>query len=214
MQRNVTIGLTIAVSASIFAGAAGFAPGQTGQQGGQPTNLDNHPPAGHPAIPKPADQWPKAKPEDVASVESIVAAYYASTSGKPKQARDWERFKSLFVPDARLIPARPTADGGAGAIYLPVSDYIDANRKYFESSGFIDRESAHRVEVFGNVAQVWSTYESRRQETDVEPYSRGIASIQLLKDGGRWWIVNVFWDFERPDNMIPAKYQHTPAVKE
>jgi hypothetical protein len=171
---------------------------------------DHHPAVGLPTLTRPSANWPKAKAEDVASIESIVAAYYAAPSGKAKQPRDWDRFQSLFLPDGRLIPARATGDGGATAVVLTITDYIEQNRKYFDGSGFVDRESARRVETFGNIAHVWSTYETRRQETDPEPYSRGIASIQLLKDSGRWWIVNVFWDFQREDNMIPEKYQRTP----
>ena len=36
---------------------------------------------------------------------------------------------------------------------------------------------------------------------------RGINSIQLVRDGKRWWIASVVWDTERPDNPIPADYQ-------
>jgi hypothetical protein len=35
---------------------------------------------------------------------------------------------------------------------------------------------------------------------------RGINSIQLWNDGKRWWIVNIFWQSETPDNPIPEKY--------
>ncbi len=53
---------------------------------------------------------------------------------------------------------------------------------------------------------VFSTYESRRAKADEKPFARGINSIQLMQHGGRWWIVTVMWDSERPDNPIPAKY--------
>ncbi len=178
---------------------------------GQPQVLDEHPPAGHPVVLKPGDDWPKAKGEDVSSPEAIVAAYYASTSGDANKARDWERFRSLFHPQARLIPARPTGDGGSGAFFLGVDDYIQQNQKYFEKIGFRDSEVARRVESFGNITQVWSTYESRKSSNPTVPYARGIASIQLLKDVDRWWIVNIFWDYERENNAIPQKYLTTPA---
>ena len=65
----------------------------------------------------------------------------------------------------------------------------------------------HRVtQRFGNVAHVFSTYESRRTASDPTPFSRGINSIQLMHDGARWWVVTIFWDSERPSNAIPAKY--------
>jgi hypothetical protein len=195
--------LTVCSIALLALGSVAFS------MGAQPPD---HPAVGHPVVPRPSADWPKAKAEDVASIEAIVAAYYASTSGKAGEKRDWERFQSLFLPNARLVAARPMSEGGAAAIFLPVTQYVEQNRKYFEASGFIDRETAHRVEAFGNIAQVWSTYESRRGTADAEPYSRGIASIQLLKDGNRWWIANVFWDFQRDENPIPEKYKTTPSA--
>lgn len=171
-------------------------------------------PAGHPQIPIPqvGDNWPKAKPEDVASVDAIIKAFYEVPAGEPGQTRDWDRYLSLFVPDARLIAARQGADGSAGAIFLPAPDYVAANKVYFEKGGFHDREIARRVESFGNIVQVWSTYESRHRAGDAEPYIRGINSIQILKDANRYWIVNVFWDYEKPDVTIPAQYLPSPAA--
>ncbi len=189
------------------------APAQEPPPRGDP--IEDHPAVGHPAGPAPVVDWPKAKAADVGSIDAIIAAYYEATSGAPGEARDWDRFRSLFLPEARMIPARPggggVGQGGAGVFVLPISDYIEQNRKYFERGGFFDREASRRVEAFGNIAQVWSVYESRRTREAPEPYSRGINSIQLLKDGERWWIVTVFWDFERPPNtMIPQEYL-TPA---
>lgn len=197
------------------AASGGAEPGQAARDGAAaPTNpgLVDHPPAGHPSVFKPGGDWPKAKDEDVNSLDAIIAAYYASTSGKTGEARDWLRFRSLFHPQARLIPARATGDGGAGAFFLSPDDYARDNDKYFTKSGFVDHEVARRTELYGNIAQVWSTYETKRSADDTKPYSRGIASIQLLKDGPRWWIVSVFWDYERPDNRVPEKYLQ--SVKE
>ena len=171
---------------------------------------DEHPPAGHPVIPRPSADWPKAKAEDVGTVDAIIAAYYESTGGDRGQARQWERFRSLFYPEGRLMAARPGADGSAAAAVLTVTDYVNANQKYFEKRGFYDKEVARRTESFGNIVQVWSTYESRQTKDGAEPYSRGIASLQLLKDGSRYWILNVVWDFEREGNPIPEKYRTTP----
>ena len=75
----------------------------------------------------------------------------------------------------------------------------------------LDNESAieqevHRVvDQFGPVAQVFSTYESRRGIED-KPFARGINSFQLFHDGERWWILSIFWSSERPDLPIPERY--------
>ncbi len=171
-------------------------------------------PPGHPGVPAPKAASPavQARPADVASMDAIVGAFYGSTSGAAGEARDWERLRSLFVPGARMIAARPTgagADAGASAMVLTVDDYVESNRTYFEKGGFFEKEVARRTEAFGNIAHVFSTYESRHTKDAPEPYSRGIYSIQLLKDGQRWWIVSVFWDFERPESLVPEKYLHS-----
>ena len=48
--------------------------------------------------------WPEADPADVESIDAIIAALYDVISGPIGEKRDWDRFRSLFVPDARLIP--------------------------------------------------------------------------------------------------------------
>ena len=45
---------------------------------------------------------PPAKPADVASPDAILAATYDVISGPATQKRDWDRFRSLFIPGARL----------------------------------------------------------------------------------------------------------------
>ena len=155
-----------------------------------------------PASPAP----PAARPDDVKSVDAIVAALYDVISGPAGQKRDWDRMKSLFVPGARLIPSVPSADGGATARVLDVDGYIERSGATLERNGFFEREISRRTEAFGHIAQIFSTYESRHTAADDKPFARGINSIQLLKDGDRWWIVTVFWDAERPGQPIPQEY--------
>lgn len=170
----------------------------------------DHPKVDHPTIPRPNADWPAADPADVASINSLIAAFYASTSGERNQPRQWDRYRSLFLPDARLVAARPSATGAAGALFLSPDEFVTSNKTYFEKGGFLDKEIARRVESFGSIAHVWSTFESRHAQNDPAPYARGITSMQLLKDGDRWWIVNIFWGHEREDAPIPEKYLTSP----
>lgn len=169
-------------------------------------------PAGHPGVINndPTVNWPKARPEDVSSIDAIMKALYSIPGGDKGQPRDWDRYRSLFTPDARLIPARGNPEGGAMAMYVTITDYISLNKTYFEKGGFMDKEVSRRVDTFGHIAQVWSTFESRHNAADPEPYIRGINSVQLLKDGDRWWVVNIFWDFEGPGAVIPPEYLAKP----
>ena len=147
---------------------------------------------------------PAARPEDVSSIEAIVAALYDVISG-PAGERDWDRFRSLFLPGARLIPAAPRPDGGPLRV-LTVEDYVRVAGGYFRENPFFERESARRADDFGNIAHVFSTYESRRAAEDPEPFVRGINTIQLVRHEGRWWVASIAWDEHRPDNPLPEKY--------
>jgi hypothetical protein len=106
-----------------------------------------------------------------------------------------------------LIPSRVNKDTQqVDAIVLSIDGYIARSSTTMTTNGFFEHSIHNEVEQFGNIAHVWSTYESRHNADDATPFARGINSIQLLKDGDRYWIVNIFWDSERPDSPIPAKY--------
>lgn len=147
-----------------------------------------------------------ANPKDVASADAILDAAYDVISGPAGQQRDWDRFRSLFIPEARLIPTGPGKEGGVGAHVLDVPAFIKGFEEYVKTSGFYERDVARRVERYGNIAHIFSTYESRRAATDPKPFARGINSFQLLYDGKRWWIVDIYWQQESPANPIPKKY--------
>jgi hypothetical protein len=146
-----------------------------------------------------------ADPKDVSTADAIIAALYDANTNLVDQKRGAERFRSLFVPGARLMPtARPA--NGAGVIGIQtVDDYVQRASSGPPRHGFSEREIARRSEAFGNIMQVFSTYESRRDSADPHP-GRGINSIQLFNDGSRWWVVGVLWDNARPDKPIPAEY--------
>jgi hypothetical protein len=155
--------------------------------------------------PEPA-RAPAANPADVSSMNSILTALYDVISGPAGKKRDWDRMRSLFIPGARLIPSGKRASGEIGHTVLDVEGYITRSGPYLEKEGFFEREVARRVEQWGNIAHVFSTYDSRRKAEDEKPFARGINSIQLLNDGKRWWIVTIYWQAESPDNPLPPRY--------
>lgn len=142
---------------------------------------------------------------DVATIEAVIAALYESISGEKGQERDWKRFRNLFIPEARLVWSG-TRDGNFGYRIMTPEEYIQNSGKSLVENGFFETE-IHRVqEVYGSLAHVWSTYESRRSAADEKPFMRGINSIQLMHDGQRWWIVQVYWLGETKDNPLPKEY--------
>ena len=158
------------------------------------------------ASPQTAPMTPAANPADVASIDAIIAAVYDVISGPVGKKREWDRMRSLFLPGARLIPTGPRPTGGYGSRVLAVDDYIERSRPFFEKEGFYEKEASRQTEMFGNIAHVFSTYESRHGPDDAKPFQRGINSMQLMNDGKRWWVVTIFWQGEDEKNPLPEKY--------
>lgn len=162
------------------------------------------PQAGPPAAPgQPA---PGARAEDLASPNTLLQALYDVISGPPGQARDWARFRNLFVPEARLIVVMRPAQGPAELRMLTPEDYVARATPMVAKTGFFEREIARREMRYGALFQAFSTYASFRNSDDAKPYARGINSIQLFFDGAQWRVVTVYWDAEAPDRPLPAEY--------
>jgi hypothetical protein len=154
-----------------------------------------------------AQKAKEADPKDVGSLDSIMKAVYDVISGDAGKPRDWDRFRSLFYADARLIPSGKNAQTGViGARVLTPEDYIQRAGARLEKDGFHEREIARHVDMYGNIAQVFSTYASFHKADDKDPFMRGINSFQLLNDGKRWWVVTIYWQGETPDNLIPKQF--------
>ncbi|MBI3765820.1 MAG: nuclear transport factor 2 family protein [Ignavibacteriales bacterium] len=148
-------------------------------------------------------------PADVMTVDGIVKALYESVSFVSGGQPDYDRLRSVFHPDGRLIP--PKGEKETKVHVLDVETFITRSREYvvisgLERKGFAEKEIARRSQAFGSIVQLFSTYESRHVATDPIPIQRGINSIQLLKEGGRWWVVSILWDVERPNNPVPKVY--------
>jgi hypothetical protein len=148
----------------------------------------------------------EADPADVGSIDAIVAAVYDVISGPAGEARDWDRWRSLFIPEARLIPTGVNPNGQVGYRVMTPEDYAQNSGPYLEETGFFEVEVGRVTEEFGQIAHLFSSYESRRTLEDEEPFARGINSFQLFSDGQRWWVVSIMWDSERPTNPIPERY--------
>lgn len=149
----------------------------------------------------------EAKPEDVKSIDTIIAALYDVISGPAGEKRDWDRMRSLFIPEGRLMPTgKNQQTGKTGYRVMSVDDYVKSSGAWLEQNGFFETEIHREQEQYGSLVHLFSTYESRRKADDPDPFVRGINSIQLMSDGERWWIVSVFWLGETPDNKIPSAY--------
>ena len=149
---------------------------------------------------------PAARPADVASVDAIVKAVYDVISGPAGAPRDWDRMRSLFAPEGRMMAVGKRPDGSVGMRPMTPDDYIARNTRTFATTGFFESELARTTETFGQVAHVFSTYEARHAPSDATPFMRGVNSIQLVNDGKRWYVLSLVWRAEDPALPLPERY--------
>jgi hypothetical protein len=118
--------------------------------------------------------------------------------------------RAIFLPVGMLIPPKNPRDDIFSVLDVDgfesrVRKSLAAAKAKGDPTSFFEKEVARKSDCFGNICQLFSTYEARRRApSDEKPFVRGINSIQLVRDGKRWWIASVIWDTERPDNPIPA----------
>jgi len=150
-----------------------------------------------------ASKVPAAKPSEVNSPDAIIAAIYDVISG-PAGSRDWDRFRSLCLPQARFTQATKSPDRGTVIIAWGVEEFIRDVGEIFTKEAFYENGIVNVPDGFGKMRQVLSSYESRHNLGE-KPFQRGVNSFQLLNDGQRWWIVSVLWDAESKETPLPRR---------
>lgn len=136
---------------------------------------------------------------DEAAVQARIDAVYAVISGPAGEQRDWDAMRSMMTENATLTPIGPN-----GPMPLSVDGYIERSEQILMDNGFHELETGNRIEIFGNLAHVWSAYEGRAGSHDGDILVTGINSFQLIKIDGEWKVNTILWQPAGPDLSVPA----------
>ena len=153
-----------------------------------------------------------ARQEDVKTIDAVINAYYEVISGPAGQPRQWARDRSLYIEGVRFVSAVDDKQGRPQPEINTHQQFVDRTNEVLVARGFYEKEIHRVTERFGNIAHVFSTYESRIKQ-DGPVIARGINSIELFWDDERWWIASAIWDDERPGKPIPAEYLPASSTK-
>ena len=136
-----------------------------------------------------------ASPDDVASIDGIIRAYYEVVSGPAGATSDVARDRSLHHPGAWVAIAGADSAGRPTVRVITLEQFHGDNQP--RQDGFWEWETDRVVSRSGNMAHVWSSYATSRTEGG-EPYQRGVNSITLFHNGSRWWIMGWMFDSAAP----------------
>lgn len=143
------------------------------------------------------------RPADVASVDGVVKAYYDVISGPAGEPRQWSRDRSLYIPDLRFV-ATGFARERPYARVMDHQAFVDGSDSAMVHDGFFEREIHRVTRTYGNIVQVFSTYEEHRT-ADGPVQGRGVNALQLFWDGSRWWVASAIWFEEDAAHPIPPE---------
>lgn len=143
-----------------------------------------------------------ARPDDVATLDGIIAAFYDVISGPAGQPRQWARDRSLYVPGVRFVATGYTPDGARDVRVMDHQQFVDGIDSALVAAGFYETEIHRVTRSVNDIAHVFSTYEMRRSP-DGPVLGRGVNSIELFWDGSRWWIAGAVWIDEAPGHPLP-----------
>jgi hypothetical protein len=199
-KRRVAEKLVVVVVALLTCSAS-YLPAQKGKSNVEPLALPGYT----------AEQLsrlaPAARPADVASPRAIVQALHASVNGKV-EAFDWQRFRSLFLPGARIGEAGEETAGRPQVRFDSVEHWIQSIRSL--PARAINKEVIFKthVEQFGNIASVFYTHSAVFSWNGKVDDVRRVNSCQMIFDGRRWWITSVIWNdslkkWDLPRDMEP-----------
>jgi hypothetical protein len=146
-----------------------------------------------------------AHPDDWKTPEAVVAAMYQTISADAGQARDWDRFRALFAKGAQLSIAVQSS-AAKGIMSMGVEDLVAQTDAGYGATGFHETALVTKVETYGLMASVTSSYEVRLQHDAAKPLMRGMNHFQLLNDGERWWIVSNVGVVETPQAPLPQNF--------
>lgn len=140
--------------------------------------------------------------DEASAIGAVIDGMYAMISG-PAGPRDWRRQDEFFHPDCRQIRTGVDADGTPWMKMFTLDEYRENADRLLAGMDFYEVEIARELRIFGNIAHAWSAYEARAAPDAAETERRGINSIQLYREaGGRWRIIHMIWDNERPGLSI------------
>lgn len=131
-------------------------------------------------------------PRNDADIARLLEKLYAVISFEEGNEPDWSGLGSVFSEHARITRVTPE-----GTDHLDPKAFLSMTRSLLELgayTSFYEFEVARRVDRFGDMAQVWSLYETRRNRTAREALGRGVNSIQLLRDQSGWKVLALLWD--------------------
>lgn len=136
-----------------------------------------------------------ARTIDLNEIDELARIFFEAFTSGPDVADRLERMRASFLPEAIIV----RTCGGPPTVY-DIDGFITPRRELLTGGsldGFREWELSARTEIFGDVAQRWSTY-AKSGVQDGAPFAgHGSKTTQFIRTPDGWRISALAWDDER-----------------
>lgn len=142
---------------------------------------------------------------DLGEIDKVINNLYSYLTFEKKETPKLDKLKYIFYGKGLFV--NNSADEPNSYTLLEFKDIIHTQIRTGKVLAFKEEELSSKVELFGKIAQCFSTYEAGYILAGRDDYitKRGINSIQLVKVNGKWLIVSVIWNEENEELKLPEK---------
>ena len=147
-----------------------------------------------------APAWAQATPGEA------VEALYDVISGPVGEARDWDRFRAMFLEGAQMTVLAPTLEGEERVVTLSIEDYVARNSERLSEMGFTEAETRRQTHLYGGLATILSAYEATRADTGAT-IATGVNTIVLARQEGVWKVASLAWRSETEDWPVERAFE-------
>lgn len=142
---------------------------------------------------------------DKTDFRELTRELYRVVSAAPAQ-RNWDAVRDFYHPEARLVRTGVDPDGSPFVRVFTLDAYIENVRELLDGeTRFCEVEVAQESVVFGNVARLTSVYEFTWQSPRETRRGRGVNFFTLVCEAGKWRVMSIVWDNERPGLSLPPE---------
>ena len=146
----------------------------------------------------------RANDRALTTAEGVVAELYDIVTFDAGTSPDWDRARSLFLPEA-VVVLRTSREGTS---QFTLDGWVEDFETFIEDRNVVERgfvESIVKMKpwVFKSVAHIMVLYEAGFPDEERRQY--GIDSIHLVEKEGRWWIADILNEIPDRDNPIPPE---------
>ena len=143
--------------------------------------------------------------------DELVTRFYELYSFPLGRPPDTSALAALFLDDARIRSATTDGQGHEQVFDVGAPEYLArladmVGHSHAQGIPLTRRELWRRTDAYGNIAQVWSSYEAAMGPANEPLLGYAVFAFELCRVGGAWRIAGVASHTARRHEPIPSRY--------